>query len=130
MRIFARLTPLHVVFSIVVGILIYFLTESQFATYIHASIYGALVFYFVQGLIINLTIDWAKRNSPDKLSMFLLGSIPFRLITSIFACIFALLIGIGDKELFIINFFAVYLVYLVFEMTSLVANLRPNLNSH
>lgn len=129
MKVFNRLTPLHIVFSILLVGITYLLTLSEFSEYIHSAIWGSLVFYFVQGLVINLAIDWAKRNSHDKLHLFLLGSVAFRLLTSIFACIFVLLFGIGDPELFIINFFGVYLLYLIFEMTSLVANLRPNLNS-
>ena len=109
--------------------IVYLLKQSDFEEYIHTAIWGTLMFYFVQGLVINLSIDWAKKNSQDKLHLFLLGSVAFRLLTSIFACIFVLLFGIGDQEMFIINFFGVYLLYLVFEMTSLVANLRPNLNS-
>ena len=129
MKLFSRLTPLHIVFTIVLAGIVYLLNQSDFEEYIHTAIWGALIFYFVQGLVINLSIDWAKKNSQDKLHLFLLGSVAFRLLTSIFACIFVLLFGIGDQEMFIINFFGVYLLYLVFEMTSLVANLRPNLNS-
>ena len=129
MKLFSRLTPIHIVFTFLLGIVVYFIKASDFNEYLHSGLWGALVFYFVQGLMINLSIDWAKKNSADKLHLFLLGSVAFRLLTSIFACIFVLLIGIDEVQLFVINFFAVYLVYLVFEMTSLVANLRPNLNS-
>ena len=129
MKLFNRLTPIHLAFTLLLGLLVYILKLSDFKEYLHSALWGTLVFYFVQGLIINLSIDWAKKNSTDKLHLFLLGSVAFRLLTSIFACIFVLLIGIEEVQLFIINFFAVYLVYLVFEMTSLVANLRPNLNS-
>ncbi|WP_421873913.1 hypothetical protein [Marinoscillum sp.] len=129
MKLFARLTPIHIVFTCLLGLISFFVQQSSLAKYIHGAVWGTLAFYFIQGLIINLAIDWAKRNSTDKLHLFLLGSVAFRLLTSIFACIFVLLIGIDAQQLFIINFFAVYLVYLVFEMTTLVANLRPNLSS-
>ncbi len=129
MSLFKSLTSLHVVYSALLGGLIYVLRQTPFQEYLHSALWGALAFFFVQGLFINLSIDWAKQYHPQNLYLFLLGSVAFRLLTSIFGCIFALLIEIGEVQLFILNFFAVYLLYLIFEMTSLVANLRPNLNS-
>lgn len=123
-----KLTLVHVIFSVLIVALAWILDTSGVA-YIHTALYGIVAFYFLQGLSINLTIDWVKGNYPEKISIFLLGSVVFRLLTSIIACIFALLIGIDDRQMFIINFFAVYFTYLIFELISLVANLRPNLES-
>lgn len=124
-----RLTILHLVFSLAVFTLAFFL-KSAYPDYIHGAIQKVLLFYIIQGFVINLVIDWARHDFPDKLTLFLLGSVTFRMLTSLMACIFALLIGVNDRQMFIINFFAVYFIYLIFELTSLVANLRPNLNSH
>ena len=61
MKLFSRLTPLHIVFTIVLAGIVYLLKQSDFEEYIHTAIWGTLIFYFVQGLVINLSIDWAKK---------------------------------------------------------------------
>jgi hypothetical protein len=65
--------------------------------------------------------------SKENTSNILLAASVLRLLAS--AGFFAVLmfLGIEDQILFVINFFIVYLSYLLFDMLTLITNLRPNL---
>lgn len=93
----------------------------------HHFIYWILGFFVLQGFLINRMLEYAHKNKPDSFSLYLLGSVSIRFLTSVFTAVIVLVIGVMDKKLFIINFFAFYLAYLIFELIILLSNLRPNL---
>lgn len=56
----------------------------------------------------------------------MLGAIGIRLLGSIGFVAVMLFLGQENLILFVINFFVVYLFYLLFDIYMLIANLRPN----
>lgn len=60
-------------------------------------------------------------------SLILLAGVSARLIIAMMAMVLTILVGVESKEMFVINFSIVYLLYLVFEITSVCSNLRSNL---
>jgi hypothetical protein len=55
-----------------------------------------------------------------------LGSTVLRMIIAIFAMLLAVIAEVNDVQLFILNFFAIYLAYLIFELKFVLSNLRQN----
>lgn len=85
-----------------------------------------LIIAFLAGisLIIALfNIMAMKLDAKDQGNIFL-GTVTFRLIMSILFVFVLLYLGLDHRLTFILNFFVLYLCYLVFEITTFIANLR------
>lgn len=95
--------------------------------YIHQKIAAIIVFFSLLTLLTGmLSIILLKKDEFNSVSV-ILGSTVLRLILSLFF-VFILLWG-GDENIlwFVINFFAIYLLYLLFDIYSLITNLRLHL---
>jgi len=109
------------------GLVIYIIKHYLFPHWIHEDAWLLLIFFsvftFLSGMFVLYLISLSKENT----SNILLAASVLRLLAS--AGFFAVLmfLGIEDQMLFVINFFIVYLSYLLFDMLTLITNLRPNL---
>lgn len=68
------------------------------------------------------------RSTIDRANFILLslGATVLRMLIAIFAMTIGLLADVEEESLFIINFFIIYLFYLIFELIFVLSNLRPN----
>jgi hypothetical protein len=107
----------------------YFLTEETrvVGRYIHPSMPWIIAFYWVQSSIIHALVNFAKNTLETDFSIILIGGFTLRLITALMVVIIVVFVGMENHEMYIINFFAVYLFYLVFEIVTVLSNLRTNL---
>jgi hypothetical protein len=64
--------------------------------------------------------------NPSSFPMFAMASIGFRMITGLFMLLVFFFLDIEGIVQFSYQFMGVYLVYLVFELMVVLANLRPN----
>lgn len=97
------------------------------ADVLHPSLHWIIVFFWAMSMIIHVISELAHKPLEMDMSLILLGGVTARLLIAIVAMVTVALIGIADRSLFIINFAVVYLCYLVFEITSVLSNLRSNL---
>jgi len=115
------------IFSATVYLFQYLLSEFTNSDYLHPYLGWIVVFFWIQFLIMHvLSINAEKFLEIDK-TLVLLAGVSVRLIIAMFAMVAAALLGVVDKSMFVINFSLVYLCYLVFEITTVLSNLRTNL---
>lgn len=104
--------------------LIYFF-GNQMPFRLHDTFGAMLAFYTVQSVIIAGILFLAEQKK-EHYGLIALGIVVLRLITAIIFLIIMYLNGIVDTMLFAIQFMLLYLSYLVFELTVVLANLRRN----
>jgi len=102
------------------------LSLTSFEQYLHPFVSYMVAFYVVQSLLIAWVESILVKGSHQNFVFFVIGSISFRLVTSLIAAMFFLLAVGSQNTLFIINFFALYLLFLGFELFMLMTNLRSN----
>ena len=96
------------------------------ATFLHETIWYIIGFIFIQS-VISLAIGYrGLRKSQQAFVTHALGSTVVRLVLSVVALYIALKMGVDDRLRFVLNFMAVYFVFLVFELYSLLTTLRAN----
>jgi len=84
-----------------------------------------IVFYFLQSIIVAVLLSKGIKNF-EKFPVYALGTIVFRLLTAIIFLTVFFIIRIENAALFAIQFIGIYLLFLVFELTVVLANLRRN----
>ncbi|SNS08712.1 hypothetical protein SAMN06295967_10385 [Belliella buryatensis] len=94
--------------------------------WIHDSIWKILSFFalltWVTGTFVHYLIKLSKENSPN----ILLGATAIRFLASLGFIVIYLFLDVENIILFVINFFIIYLFYLIFDIYGLIANLRPH----
>jgi hypothetical protein len=113
--------------TLCLALVIYFLKNHLFPNWIHEKVWIILIFFSLFTLLSGIFVLYLIHLSKENTSNILLAASVLRLLAS--AAFFAVLmfIGIDHQMLFVINFFIVYLSYLLFDMLTLITNLRPNL---
>jgi hypothetical protein len=96
-------------------------------TLVHKDYWEMLVFFVFFGVAISFLHQILLRNfTKENLAQYLLGITVLRiLVCGIYAAIIIYL-GIENKLIWVANFFILYILFLVFELISVVANLRAN----
>jgi cytochrome b561 len=84
-----------------------------------------LIFYSLQSVVIAVVIG-CTIGKPDIFGLVALGIIVLRLITALFYLVVMYLLGTTEASLFAIQFMALYLCFLAFELITVLANLRQN----
>lgn len=85
-----------------------------------------VIFYFLQSAVLLFVQKLIVSGNHQNFVFFVIGSISFRLLTSLIAAIAYLLLIGHQKTGFIILFFTLYLLFLGFELFALMSNLRSN----
>ncbi|WP_209332286.1 hypothetical protein [Lunatimonas salinarum] len=95
--------------------------------WMHPQVWTITVFFAIlTGLTGIFSIHLLKNDKLNSVSI-ILGSTVFRLIVSLLF-VFVLLWGEDENLLwFVVNFFIIYLLYLLFDIYSLITNLRLHL---
>jgi uncharacterized membrane protein len=89
-------------------------------------LFGPLViFFFFQCLIVALLFYLGQKDK-EKFPLYALGSVVFRLVSSFIALIVFFIMGVENAKSLSLQFMAVYLLFLVFELTVVLTNLRRN----
>ncbi len=103
-----------------------FFTLSQIdvtAGIVHEMINYIIVYSALVALIVALFNLLIMIREGNQITM-ILGSTVLRMFLSIVIMTLLLLSGAGDRLILVVDFFLVYLFYLVFEIYSIIANLR------
>ena len=114
-----------ILFGVLVGL--FYLLRSIEATskLIHPQFWGILIFSFLLGMLVVFIGDWGMRNMDvqSRPNLFL-GLTVMRLLLSMIFIGIVVFTGLEQKVLWVGNFFMVYLFYLVFEIVTILSNLR------
>jgi hypothetical protein len=128
MKAIKILTIKLLLFSLLIGGIFYLLQEYIKPDWVHESFWTILSFFILLTWLTGMFTHYLLQLSKDNSVNILLGSIGIRLLASIGFIAIMLIIGVENKILFVVNFFIIYFFYLLFDIYTLLANLRPNPN--
>ncbi len=116
-------------FTLVIIASYFALSLSAFGQHLHSTALAAIVFFALQSLLLLWAESIFVNNNGQNFVLFVIGSISFRLLTSLMVAI-TYLVAVGEETTsFILTFFALYLLFLGFELFTLMTNLRSNSKS-
>lgn len=108
-------------------IIVFFLAGALGLTnLLHPQKWIILGFFVSYSFLFNRVKELGFRDKKKNFIQFYLATIALRLILSIIFIGVELYLGIRQQELFVANFFVLYLFYTVFEILNLNSNLRRN----
>lgn len=111
--------------SLLIALLIIFLEHSASEKKVLLNdIWLFYVFFLLTTLLAYKIALWGIQKGGEAAIFFILGSVVVKfLLSAIFALVYIYLNRV-NSQLFILNFFILYFVYTVFEIYSLMSNLR------
>ncbi|WP_337042221.1 hypothetical protein [Emticicia sp. 17c] len=108
-------------------IIVFFLADFIGLGYLlHPQKWVILSFFVAFSFLFHRIIELAFREKRKNFVQFYLSTIVLRLFMSIIFIGIELYVGLKQQELFVINFFVLYLFYTIFEIWNLSSNLRQN----
>ena len=115
-----------ILFTAVLAIVIYLTNQFFIPDLIHTQIWIMLGFFFALAVMGHRITEMAFQRSKDNVAIFYFVVMLIRLLISIIFIGIFLYKGVQDRVLFVMNFFILYLLYVAFEINSLLTNLRRN----
>lgn len=91
---------------------------------VHDTAYIMVTFLLLLALFIGGVSQFSLKFDAATRTNFLFGTVVLRLLFTMGFVFLLVYRGVEDKMVFVSNFFALYLCYLVFEITSIITNLR------
>lgn len=116
-------------FSAGLALIGYLLLKYAKTSFVHHQVYMIIGFLWMVYSVIHLSYSFFRKNLNVDTPMMLLAGLGLRMILTLFTIMFVVTSGVRDSKLFVINFVAVYFLYLGFEIIALLSNLRRNSSS-
>lgn len=93
--------------------------------FLHPQVWGIMIFSAFLGVLVSALAAWGmvSFDEQSRPNLFL-GLTVLRMLLSMAFVGIVLFVGIEERILWVADFFAVYLFYLVFEIVSILSNLR------
>ncbi|MFZ6664190.1 hypothetical protein [Peijinzhouia sedimentorum] len=116
-------------YSAFLAAIIFLLQNISFTHHlIHSDIWTIFIFSFIVSILIGLANSYfvSRKDFAENLPQVFIASTVMRLLLSIFFVGIVLYLGVEDRLLWVINFFILYIFYLIFEIISLMTTLRPH----
>jgi len=108
-------------------IIVFFLAKYiGFEYLLHPKKWLILGFFVTFSVLFHRVIEFGLREKQKNFIPFYLATVVLRLILCVIFIGVELYLGLQQQELFILNFFVLYLFYTVFEIWNLSSNLRQN----
>lgn len=115
--------------SLVAGLALLVWALAQATTLIHPLAWGVLAFLAAVTLFTTFLTVWGATHYPKSFNAFFFVGMITRFFASVIFITVVVVTGIQAVLLFVANFFVLYLCFQLFEITSLVTNLRPHLEN-
>lgn len=119
----------YLVLSLVISgvlLLIYYLLNDPFlGGYLHDLFPVLILFFFVQSFVIAWMLSRGEKNK-EKFPLLALGSVTFRFVSGVIFLGIFFVLDVVDPVPLSAQFLGVYLLYLIFEIFVVLANLRRN----
>jgi hypothetical protein len=113
------------VFSTIWIVAYWVLDQSILAGKLHNGFPLLVFFFYLQSLPLVWILKLVEKNDTSS-PILIMASIGFRLITGLFLLLILYALKVPDLNSLAIQFAGLYLVYLMFELTLVLANLRRN----
>lgn len=114
-------------FTLLLGLFLAILKGILPHPYIHDKIWAILIFLAIATLLTSMLSIVLLKNDEFNSVSFVLGSTVLRILLSLLFVIVSLWGGDENILWFVLDFFTIYLLYLVFDIYSLITNLRLHL---
>jgi len=109
-------------------VLAYLLIEqSEFSIPFGEKFYVVLIFFFIQSIAVHVLFKLGQEHLELSVPLLIMATMTIRVLTSLMFVGTFIVIGVSDLTNFVITFFAIYLFYFVFEIITVLSNLRTNL---
>ncbi len=115
-----------ILFTIGWSIAFFLASYIEMEQYIHPQKWTILIFFFTLSIIFHRLIELGIKDNNKNFIIIYLTTVVLRLIFSLVFIGLELYLGIKNQEIFILNFFVLYLCYTIFEIWNLSRNLRQN----
>ncbi len=115
-----------VIFTGIIALLIFVADQFLITHLIHQEIWVMLAFFFVLAVVGHRITQIAFQQNKDNVAIYYFVVMLIRLLISVLFIAFFLYKGLLEKIIFIANFFILYLLYVAFEINTLLTNLRRN----
>ena len=113
-------------FTLLIAGMFFLLQETLKPEWVHHKLWLTLSFFalltWITGIFSMYLLSLSKENSPN----IILGASVVRFLASAGFIAILLVLGVENIILFVVNFFAIYFLYLLFDIYWVMANLRPN----
>jgi ABC-type uncharacterized transport system permease subunit len=108
------------------GSIIFCLKAYGFQHLVHERIWVIFAFFLALAFFNNQLMKLAFEKNREKFIVFFMASMVGRLILSLMFIVTFLFLKVSNVQLFVINFFVLYLCVLAFEIFENIRNLRQN----
>ncbi|MEQ9305597.1 MAG: hypothetical protein RJQ14_16920 [Marinoscillum sp.] len=103
----------------------YVLNDAYLAGWLHPRFPALVLFFFLQSLMIIWLFHQGEKEG-WKTPIYSLAAITFRFLTGLFLLLILIVMKLPEIRNLVIQFIALYLGYLVFELFAVLPNLRRN----
>lgn len=103
----------------------YMANDKLLGAILHDQFPGLILFFFLQSLVIAWLISLAEKTNWQS-PLHALGTITFRFLTALFFIAVLFVLEFKDMKALMAQFLVVYLIYLIFELYTVLSNLRRN----
>lgn len=111
-------------FYLIIIIVLFLAPRLGFEAYVHSSKWIILAFFVATSYLYHVLLSLGMRGERSKFIEFYLVSFTIKLILTLLFIGIMLFIGLPNRQLFVINFFALYLFLTVFEINNILRKLR------
>jgi hypothetical protein len=118
-----------ILFTSGVAFLLFGLQKATKTELIHTQYPGLLLFMFLLSLASSAFVLYGVRNHRRHFNAFFFPAMIFRFFASIIYIVVMVLTNTPHILYFVLDFFVLYLLFQVFEITSLMTNLRSHLEN-
>ncbi|XOV92732.1 MAG: hypothetical protein ACFHWX_21320 [Bacteroidota bacterium] len=103
----------------------YFLNSSLFNGYLHPKFGLLVIIFFLQSIPVAWLMEAGQKDA-TQFPIYVIGAVGFRMITSLMILTIFYVLKTPEITDLMVQFSILYLVYLVFELIVVLANLRRN----
>ncbi|MGY6520275.1 MAG: hypothetical protein ACXIUD_00990 [Mongoliitalea sp.] len=119
------LTVRLLIYSLIIGGLVYLLQEYIKPSWVHETVWTTISFFLILTWLTSAFSHYLISINQENSVNIMLGALGIRFLGSLGYIGIMLFLGVENIILFVANFFAIYLFYLLFDMYGLITNLRP-----
>ncbi|MFN3782832.1 MAG: hypothetical protein ACK4R6_02875 [Spirosomataceae bacterium] len=112
------------IFTSILSIVLFLADYLGVGHLVHPHKWIILSFFVAVSYLFHTLVEQGMRNNRENFIQFYLSTVVIRLIASLIFIGVELYLGVGNKKIFILTFFVLYLFFTLFELTILYRKLR------
>jgi hypothetical protein len=115
-----------VLMTLSIAVLVLILKFIGMDNILHNKVWNMILFFFLLAFSTGYLSQLILKNGKENFVAAVLSGTIFRFFISLGYILVFLFLGVDNIILFVVNFFVIYLLYLLFDIYGLIANLRPH----